>query len=62
VNFLLGQFTTLITDTSAFNLVIDANDVYGTLSIVIIFEPSLITNKETLTTYSIEYNGFQKVS
>ncbi|MEF9984884.1 MAG: lipoprotein 17-related variable surface protein [Malacoplasma sp.] len=62
VNFLLGQFTSLITNTSAFNLVIDANDVYGTLSIVIIFEPSLITNKETLTTYSIEYNGFQKVS
>ncbi|MEG1353330.1 MAG: lipoprotein 17-related variable surface protein [Malacoplasma sp.] len=62
VNFLLGQFTSLITNTSAFNLVIDANDVYGTLSIVIIFEPNLITNKETLTTYSIEYNGFQKVS
>lgn len=62
VNFVTGQFTNLLLDNNAFILIIDANDVYGSLSISISFDKTLIINPLTLTTYSIEYIGFQKVN
>lgn len=62
VNFLTGQLENLILNSSAFTLTIDANDVYGSLSIVVVFEKSLITNPLTLTTYSASYTGFKTAS
>lgn len=62
INLLFGQFNSLILNQNAFQLYIDANDVYGSLSITIVFDKTLITNPQTLNTYSIAYTGFQKIS
>ncbi|QHG90102.1 lipoprotein 17-related variable surface protein [Malacoplasma iowae] len=57
ISYYSGAYATAI-DSNKFKLEVTSDDIYGYLTIKIIFDQSDITDKNSLLTYTVTYNGF----